>query len=99
MDGDPVFDAVTELFDGKVGKPYKTEEYKEIYKKGKERYEQKVPPGYMDIAKKSNNNNEFGDLVVWFQILDYAKGEARPIILITDDAKEDWWRDAGGEKI
>ena len=100
MMGDPVFDAVTELFDGKVGNPYTAEEYKDIYKKGKERYESKIPPGYMDMEKKNpNDTDQFGDLVLWFQILDFAKGKAVPIILITDDAKEDWWREVGGEKL
>jgi len=42
MTGDTLFGFITELFDGKVGKPYSHEEYKAIYKKGKERYENKI---------------------------------------------------------
>ena len=82
-----------------MGNPYKADEYKEIYKKGKERYDRKVPPGYMDIDKNPSGTDQFGDLVLWMQILDFAKDQVRPIILITDDAKEDWWREIGGEKL
>jgi hypothetical protein len=33
MEGDPIFDALTDLFDGKVGKPYTADEEKAIHKK------------------------------------------------------------------
>lgn len=99
MTGDPVFDAVTELFDGKVGAPYKEEKYKEIYKSGKDRYDAKIPPGYMDRSNNPNDTDQYGDFVLWSQLLDYAKTEERPIILVTDDAKEDWWREVRGEKL
>jgi hypothetical protein len=99
MTGDPIFDAVTDLFDGKVGGPYKPEEYKEIYKKGKERYDTQLPPGYMDKSNKPDDKEQYGDLVLWFQLLDFATNEKRPIILVTDDAKEDWWREVRGEKL
>jgi hypothetical protein len=99
MTGDAIFDAITELFDGKVGTPYKPEEYKGIYKKGKERYEAQVPPGYMDKSNKPDDTEQYGDLLIWLQLLDHAKAKKRPIILVTDDAKEDWWREVRGEKL
>lgn len=34
----------------------------------------------------------FGDLVLWFQLLQHAKDRAEnAVLLITDDEKEDWW--------
>jgi len=99
MTGDTLFGFITELFDGKVGKPYSHEEYKAIYKKGKERYENKIPPGYKDKSNNPNDTDQYGDLILWLQIIDYAKTEDRPIILVTDDAKEDWWREVKGEKL
>jgi hypothetical protein len=90
---------VTELFDGKVGGSYKQEEYKDIYKKGKDRYDAQIPPGYMDKSKKPDDTDQYGDLVLWLQLLDHAKVEQRPIILVTDDGKEDWWREIRGEKL
>jgi predicted nucleic acid-binding protein len=91
MDGDPIFDALTELFDGKVGAPYTKEQEDEIFKKGKERYDAKVPPGFKDKSQDPNDTDQYGDLLIWFQLIDYAKTEARPIIFVTDDTKEDWW--------
>lgn len=99
MTGDPLFDAISDLFEGKVGSAYKPEEYKDIYKKGKERYDAQVPPGYMDRSNKPDDTDQYGDLVLWLQLLDYAKTEERPIILVTDDAKEDWWREVRGERL
>jgi hypothetical protein len=32
----------------------------------------------------------FGDLIIWKQILEYAKSSLKPVILITDDVKSDW---------
>lgn len=51
MEGDDIFDALTEVFEGKVGKPYTTDQEKVIYKQGKERYEAKIPPGFEDRSK------------------------------------------------
>lgn len=99
MTGDPIFQSLTELFDGKVGDPYQPERYNEIYNEGKERYQAKTPPGYKDSKSDPKDINQYGDLVLWFQLLDYAKNEERPIIFITDDAKEDWWRIEHGEKL
>ena len=99
LEGDTIFDALTELFEGKVGKPYDREQEKAIHKKGKDRYEAKVPPGYEDRSKDPNDTDQYGDLILWQQIIDYAKGQDRSIILVTDDAKEDWWREVRGETL
>lgn len=40
----------------------------------------------------------YGDVVVWFQLIDYAKQENKPIVLVTDDGKEDWWQESHGKK-
>jgi PIN like domain len=35
---------------------------------------------------------KFGDLVMWNQLLDHAEQEGLPVILVTDENKEDWVR-------
>lgn len=62
----------------------------DICKEGKVRYEKKIPPGYKDNTNKSNGN-EYGDLIVWKEIIKYAKTNKQPIVFVTDDQKEDWW--------
>ena len=88
---------ITELFDGKVGPPYGLEKLEAIYKLGDKRYREKIPPGYSDAKKEGTER--YGDLVLWFQIIDKAKEIRKPIIFVTDDGKEDWWYIFKGQTI
>jgi PIN like domain len=46
------------------------------------------------------NLQRYGDIILWFQLLDYARYQKKPIIFITDDGKKDWWiRDSQGKPI
>ncbi len=89
LDSDNLRDKLTELFEGKVGSPCPPKKLEKIYKKGKIRYDRQIPPGFKDKNKKEIN--EYGDLVLWFQIIEHAKSTKKSIIFITDDRKEDWW--------
>jgi hypothetical protein len=95
------------LLDGIIGEPYSQEQINAIEKEGKERYQLDVPPGFKD---KTDNNKQgfrtygdfryqqlYGDLIVWNQIIDRGRNEENttPIILITEDRKEDWWEKDG----
>lgn len=96
------------LLDSRVGEPYSQEELDLIYKEGKERFAKKVPPGFEDLkdSKKVNGRKYhdgiqyedlYGDLVFWKQIIDKSKIEEKPIILVTEDSKEDWWVKKNGQ--
>ena len=86
--------AILTLFDGKVGPAYDQQRLTEIYTDGQLRYEAEIPPGYMDGGK---GINKYGDLVLWYQIIDKAEKTKTPIIFITDEKKEDWWDKAEQE--
>ena len=96
------------LIENKVGNEYSQAEIDDIYSLGEERYNEKIPPGYMDVKDKRGKTtfhngikykNEYGDLVYWFQILKQSKEETvKSIILITDDNKEDWVFEVKGKK-
>jgi diguanylate cyclase (GGDEF)-like protein len=88
-ESDNILEEITELFDGKVGEPYPDEKLDKLYKEAERRYQNKVPPGYGDAKKPVPER--YGDFIVWSQIKDYAGAQKKPIIFITDDAKEDWW--------
>ena len=78
----------------KVGRPYDKNRINEIYQEGQERYNKEIPPGYEDKKKDKDDKTgtkKFGDLLIWFQIIDRAKEIKKPIIFITDEQKEDWW--------
>lgn len=88
---DEVLNVLTESFDGKTGPDYQEKRLAEIYRIGSERYLNKIPPGYKDAKKHEGDRHRFGDLIIWLQIIDQAKANAKDIIFVTDDKKEDWW--------
>ncbi|MBW4651102.1 MAG: DUF4935 domain-containing protein [Kastovskya adunca ATA6-11-RM4] len=97
VESDDLRETLTDLLEGKVGKPYSDEELENIYQKAEKRFSYKKPPGYKD-SKKSLPKN-YGDVVLWFQLIDYAKYMQKPLIFVTDDDKEDWWLKYEGETI
>jgi len=74
-----------------IGDEYKFEELIEIVKEGKFRYSNQIPPGYEDEEDKIGFQ-VYGDLILWKQTLEFAAKESKPVILITNDLKEDWWQ-------
>lgn len=99
---DPVKRALMKCFQGKIGEAYTEEDerYKSLVKDGPTRYSRFIPPGYMDTEKNrtdTTKRKQFGDLIAWFQILDQAKKEQKPIAIVTDDLKEDWWNKQDGK--
>lgn len=98
---DKILDTVLAIFDGKVGSPFSQEEMKQISTEGKERYEKLIPPGFCDAKKEKNGseNNAYGDLIVWKQILAYSAEKHIDIIYVTHDQKKDWWNISKGRTV
>lgn len=90
---------VTTLFNGRVGSRPMPEKMALIRKEGEERYAKRIPPGYKDARKDGTENDKFGDLIIWKDLLQKAKADQRPLIFISDDAKEDWWQIHRGRKL
>jgi hypothetical protein len=80
------------------GTPYPYEETLEIIKEGRFRYQNEIPPGYED-EKKKIGFQMYGDLLLWFQIIDYAREKQKPIIFVTNDVKVDWWQQGDNNQI
>lgn len=101
LDNDPVWEKLSTLLDGKVGDDFSKDDLEKLYRDGKKRYDEKVPPGYMDMKEKQNEGNRslYGDIIVWKQVIEKAKTGGDSIILITDDLKEDWWYKFKGKTI
>jgi PIN like domain len=89
LEEDIYLERITRLFEGRVGDHYPKNKLKKIYEEGQQRFNEKIPPGYED---ERNKTYPFGDLVLWFQLIDYAQLQKKPIIFTIDDSKEDWWR-------
>ncbi len=101
LENDPVWEKLSTLLDGKVGDDFSKEDLEKLYKEGKKRYEEKHPPGYMDMKEKQNEGNRslYGDIIIWKQVIEKAKSTDNSIIFITDDLKEDWWYKFKGKTI
>ena len=96
---DDILDAVSSLFDGCVGDDFTEDELEALYKEGERRYANQVPPGYCDEKNKKDKAKRslYGDLVVWKQVIAYAKEKEQCVIFITDDHKSDWWDKVEGK--
>lgn len=91
------FRKISELYAGRVGKPWDETQHDDILKEGEERYASKTPPGYMDDKKA--NDLRLGDLIIWKQIIEKAKSDSRHVLFVTDDVKEDWWGEVDGRRV
>jgi hypothetical protein len=94
---DDVLARLADLFENCTGEPYAPERQKEIYALGAQRYAQAVPPGYKD--DKKGDPTKYGDLLIWFQLIDHALTKKKPIVFITGDVKEDWLQQHRGETV
>ncbi|WP_087064180.1 PIN domain-containing protein [Intestinibacillus massiliensis] len=85
---------VLDLFNGRTGNRYDDKKLSEIKEMAVQRFAAKMPPGYEDSDKRksdSDDNNAYGDFIVWMQIIDFAIENHKDIIYVTHDQKEDWW--------
>lgn len=87
---------IADFYEGKLGEDYTTEEKEKYNTEAKSRYEKQIPPGYKDYKKP---DNEFGDYLIWKQMIDFAKNNHCPIIFVSNDIKEDWIEDVAGLKL
>lgn len=96
---DIVLNKLLEIYDGKVGDDFTTEELFEIYEEGEVRYAGLLPPGFMDEKAKRGQGlrHLFGDLILWKEILNYSKDENVDVIFVTEDSKDDWWDKKDGK--
>lgn len=87
-DSDEVLARLEALLDGKVGGPMEPRELEEAKKEARRRAEAGIPPGYKDKTKPDPT----GDYLVWRQLMTEAKDRKLPVVFVTDDRKEDWYR-------
>lgn len=104
---DIVLEQFLYFYKAKIGESFTEKELEEIYKEGVTRYEQKIPPGYRDLEDKQGKTkkygetvikSEYGDLILWKQVINKSKEDRIPIVFISDDTKEDWRESEKGKK-
>ncbi|MBO5894091.1 MAG: DUF4935 domain-containing protein [Alistipes sp.] len=96
---DKILNAITDLFDGRVGEDFAENDLDALYKEGEKRYANDVPPGYCDEKTKKDKPKRhlYGDLIVWKQTINHCKERSKNVIFITDDHKPDWWDKVDGK--
>lgn len=96
---DKILNAITDLFDGRVGEDFAEKDLDALYKEGEKRYANDVPPGYCDEKTKKDKPKRhlYGDLIVWKQTINHCKERSKNVIFITDDHKPDWWDKVDGK--
>ncbi len=99
LESDVLLERLTNLFNGRVGSEYPPKRLEEIYKEFEQRFRLQIPPGYKDKNPKKEGFKKYGDGVLWFQIIEYAKSQNKPFILVTDDQKDDWWQIEKGKTL
>ncbi|HBL8823278.1 TPA: DUF4935 domain-containing protein, partial [Enterobacter hormaechei] len=90
---DSIREKFDSLFQSNIGNPYSNEELLNIYSEGLARYQNKIPPGFKDRPKDEleeyiysgcSYKKEFGDLIIWKQILNMAKKpQVKNVVFIT----------------
>lgn len=71
------------------GTPFSFSEIKQIVSEGAYRYKNEIPPGYKDALTKSGIR-QYGDLIIWKEIIRFARENDKDIIFISNDVKADW---------
>lgn len=97
-DDDDILQKLFNIFDGKTGEAYSPERYNEIIDESEIRGERGIPPGYSDIGSKPGDH-QYGDQLIWNQMVDHAKVEDVDMVFVTGDStKGDWFREEDGYK-
>lgn len=82
---------------GQIMSPPSQEDIYRWCEDGETRYKAEIPPGFKD-AKNKDGVRKYSDLILWQEILRYAKNQAVNVVFITDDVKADWWEHADGNR-
>lgn len=104
LHNDPIRDQILSLYEGKLGVSYDSNGTEKLYEEAEKRYKDEIPPGYKDQAKlkggkSSDRRAAYGDYLLWQQTIDHAKEKRTHVILVTDDTKEDWFKDQNGQTL
>ncbi|WP_147268952.1 PIN-like domain-containing protein [Sphaerisporangium album] len=85
---DPVIKRLDLLLEDKVGPALVGKDLELAVVEAARRAELNIPPGYKDKGKDDSR----GDYLLWHQLIIEASSRGTPVLLVTDDVKEDWWR-------
>lgn len=97
ISNDIFLDKLNHIFDGVVGDEFSKPDLDSLCKDGEERYKNKIPPGFKDINK--GGTEQYGDLIIWKQMIKKAKEAEKNILFVSNDAKDDWMLKIDGKNL
>lgn len=83
-------ETISRLYEGKVGPEYNSSEMDKIYAEANQRYPLSIPPGYINDGYMDKRKKYHG-LIVWKQLIRYAKESNNDILYVTGKVSEDWY--------
>ncbi|MEV0760415.1 PIN-like domain-containing protein [Nocardia sp. NPDC050435] len=86
-DDDPILARICALFDAKTGAPFTDKDAAKAHQEHSIRWAGHIPPGYRD---KKPGDRAAGDYLLWKQTINEARDRNLPVLLITNETKEDW---------
>lgn len=89
---------ISNLFDGKVGNSPSQAGYIALKELSQKRYASKMPPGYKDSSEKGNHSN-YGDAIIWLQLLEKGRECKGQYIFVTGEKKDDWWHRSKSKEV
>jgi len=98
---DYILEKINRIFEHSTGTEPSNAVLDKIFAEGLVRYKLNVPPGFADAKGKESRplREQYGDLIIWKELIEFCKSKNKPIIFITDDNKDDWWtKQADGSK-
>ncbi|MGW6442067.1 PIN-like domain-containing protein [Lentzea sp. NPDC055074] len=93
---DAIVTALDSILADRKGSALPVEEHEAAVAEAERRIAAKEPPGYLDLDKTAPENRA-GDYLVWKQVLLEAERRKCDVLLVTSDAKDDWWRRSKGQ--
>jgi hypothetical protein len=93
---DPVLAGLAPILQGRVGRSIDEEQHELDVAEARRRIDERIAPGWKDAKK----GDEFalGDCLIWLQTKRETQRRGQNILIVTEDAKKDWWRIDRGER-
>jgi hypothetical protein len=94
---DTYLERLAEIIGPNVGEEPEQSAFDKRCAESQVRIDQEKPPGYKDAKKPAPER--YGDVLIWYELLDKAEASKQPVVFITDDNKEDWWQIVAGKNL
>lgn len=94
---DQYLESLVEIIGSGLGDEPDQEKYDKRCADAQARIDRQQPPGFRDAKKPAPER--YGDVLIWYELLDRAEATQKPVVFVTDDDKEDWWQIVGGQKL